>query len=83
MGSNLFLELITGPFGTRLAQALASLTKKVLILCSSNAALDALTRKLKELNEDLMALRFHSINTETSNLKQKAPATYEAYRSQA
>lgn len=85
MSSNSFLQLIASPFGlgkTRflihLAQALASLDLKVLMLCSSNAAVDTMATRLKQVDreedETWEWFQFHSINTETSSLKQQMPS---------
>lgn len=72
MDSNQFVEFITGPFGTgkttfiaRLTQCLVLLGKKVLLCCSSNAAVDILANKIEQANPELKAVRFHSLNTET------------------
>lgn len=85
MSSSSFLQLIAGPFGSEktrflihLAQVLASLDFKVLMLCSSNAAVDTMETRLKQVdreeNETWEGLQFHSINTETSSFKQQVPS---------
>jgi hypothetical protein len=66
-----FIELITGPFGTGKTSFIALLTrclkllgKKVLLCCSSNAAVDTLAHKLEEADPQMKAICFHSISRE-------------------
>lgn len=55
------------------------------MFCSNNAALDTMATRLKhvdrEVGETWEALRFRSIHTETSCLKQKAPSIHKVYES--
>lgn len=74
-----FIEFITGPFGTGkttfivyLTRCLTILGKKVLLCCSSNAAVDILAKKLNDAAPELRALRFHSMATETNAITSKS-----------
>lgn len=71
-----FMEFITGPFGTGkttfitfLTRCLALLGKKVLLCCSSNAAVDNLARRINEAAPKFLAIRFHVIIIETVEIK--------------
>jgi hypothetical protein len=74
-----FIEFVTGPFGTGktsfialLCRCLKLLGKKVLLCCSTNAAVDTLAHKLEEADPELKTIRFHSMFTETRAINSKA-----------
>lgn len=74
-----FIQLVTGPFGTGKTSFIVLLTrclklsgKKILLCCSSNAAVDTLAYKIEEADPELKAIRFHSIFTERQAFNLKA-----------
>lgn len=82
-----FLQLVTGPFVTgkstwivRFARILNILGLKVLLLASSNAALDGLMSKVLQEDPDTDAIRAHSLSAETEDTKRKAKQGWESRR---
>ena len=83
--SNNIIEFVTGPFGTGkttfialLTRALAILGHKILLCCSSNAALDALAEKIETTDPDLRAVRFHSMSMEESAIERESKSMRKA-----
>lgn len=83
--SNNIIEFVTGPFGTGkttfialLTRALAILGHKILLCCSSSAALDALAEMIQNADPELRAVRFHSMSMEESAIERESKSMRKA-----